>query len=273
MSDKLPIETSEDSVLVAYLDGELAEAERSAIETRLGADANLKARLEYMARGGRPFGECFDVLLREAPSGHLAKILESALATKPKRVVGDQRLHDHRLAQIAAAFVLFLAGGALGVSLPRLLPEIQHVADTERTSGGWRAVVAEYLTLYTNDTLANIPDDAAVRARELEAVGSKLALDLSFEKVVLPQLSLKRSQLFNLDGKPLAQIAYLSPRDGPVAFCIIADGATDEAIRFEQRGGENILFWSKAGHAFMLIGQMPRSGLEPLAASLAKRVI
>src|SRR5207248_10153719 len=57
---------------------------------------------------------------------------------------------------------------------PRLLPEIQHATETERISGGWRAVVAEYLTLYTTDTLANIPDDAAVRARELEAVGNKL---------------------------------------------------------------------------------------------------
>jgi len=272
MSESSVIETSADPILVAYLDGELTEAEGTELQARLGAEPSLKTRLDYLARGGRPFSECFDVLLHDAPSDRLADILENALATKAKRIVWYGRFHDHRFGRIAAALVLFLAGGALGVGLPRFLPEMQIQANTEKTSDGWRAVVAEYLTLYTNDTLANIPDDAAMRARELEAVSAKLALDLSLEKVLLPQLSLKRSQLFNLDGKPLAQIAYLSPYDGPVAFCIIADGGADQAIRFEQRSGENIAYWSTAGHAFMLIGKIPRSDLEPLAAILAKRV-
>ena len=133
-------------------------------------------------------------------------------------------------------------------------------------------VVAEYLTLYTRDTLANLPDDRSRHEAELKSVGDKLALGLSVDKVALDGLVLKRSQLFNLDGRPLAQIAYLTSDDGPVSFCIIADAVNDRGPSFEERHGQNIVYWSKRGHAFMLIGDLPRRTLETLAASLAARI-
>ena len=126
----------------------------------------------------------------------------------------------------AAAIVIFVAGAALGVGSTHLLPrtEVAGGDESAATPDGWRAVVAEYLTLYTRDTLANLPDDRSLHEAELKSVGDKLALGLSVDKVALDGLVLKRSQLFNLDGRPLAQIAYLTSDDGPVAFCIIADG-------------------------------------------------
>ena len=133
-------------------------------------------------------------------------------------------------------------------------------------------MVAEYLTLYTRDTLANMPDDRSLRETELKSVGDKLALGLSVDKVALDGLALKRSQLFDLDGRALAQIAYLTSDDGPVAFCIIADGEGNRDLSFEERQGKNVVYWSKGGHAFMLIGKLSRSALETFAASLAARV-
>lgn len=261
-----------DADLVAYLDGELAESERRALETRIGGDAGLAARLDVLARGGRPFDQAYDLLLRHAPAGRLEAMLAGIIARTTARPAAGHRPPDLRLARIAAGLLLFLAGGAAGVGLPALLPGMMGSAETEASEGGWRAVVAEYLTLYTSDTLAGIPDDMGLRAQELAAVANKLALDLTLDKVALPGLSLKRSQLFSLDGEPLAQIAYLSPRDGPVALCVIADGAGEEAQRFEQRQGRNIVYWSKAGHDFMLIGKTPRLELEKLAALLADRL-
>jgi anti-sigma factor RsiW len=175
---------------------------------------------------------------------------------------------------LAAAIVLFLAGAAVGVGVSNLLPgtEVAGGEEPEASPDGWRAAVAEYLTLYTRDTLANLPDDKAQHEAELKSVGDKLALALSVDKVTLAGLALKRSQVFDLDGRPLAQIAYLAPGDGPVAFCIIADAAKDQQLSFEERRGKNIVYWSKGGHAFLLIGNLPRSTLEPLAASLAARV-
>ena len=263
-----------DSQLLADVDGALSPPEREALGARLAGDPALKARLAELASGSRPFASAYDVLLRNAPRERLAASLERARSRfeagrTEKRWVAAQRW----LRPLAAAIVVFLAGGAVGLGFAHLVPNTQIAGDDSGArADGWRAVVAEYLTLYTRDTLANMPDDRSLRETELKSVGDKLALGLSVDKVALAGLVLKRSQLFDLDGRALAQIAYLTPDDQPVAFCIIADGEGDHQLSFEERQGKNIVYWSKGGHAFMLIGNQSRSTLETLAASLAARV-
>jgi anti-sigma factor RsiW len=268
--------TSADPELLAYIDGVLSPAERQALEARLDGDPALKARLAELAAGGRPFAGAYDLLLRNAPRERLAGAPERARATfaATQQVVAPPRAGRKWLAPLAAAVVLFLAGAAVGVGFTNLLPEGEIAGDdeSEASTDGWRAAVAEYLTLYTRDTLANLSDDKSQHEAELKSVGDKLALSLSVDKVTLAGLALKRSQIFDLDGRPLAQIAYLAPGDGPVAFCIIADAAKDRELSFEERRGKNIVYWSKGGHAFLLIGNLARSTLETLAASLAARV-
>jgi anti-sigma factor RsiW len=263
-----------DSQLLAHVDGALSPAEREALEARLAVDPALKARLAELASGSRPFAAAYDVLLRNAPRERLAASLERARSTFAAARAEKPRFAAQRwLRPLAAAIVVFLAGGAVGLGFAHLLPNSDIAADDLAAKpDGWRAVVAEYLTLYTRDTLANVPDDRSLRETELKSVGDKLALGLSVDKVALDGFALKRSQLFDLDGRALAQIAYLTPDDGPVAFCIIANGESDRQLSFEERQGKNVVYWSKGGHAFMLIGNLSRSTLETLAASLAARV-
>jgi anti-sigma factor RsiW len=171
---------------------------------------------------------------------------------------------------LAAGLLIFAAGAMVGFGLPLVAQRSNEIAESA-AADGWREIVAEYLTLYTSETLADIPEDAAQRARELSTVADKLTLDISPDKVALPGLAFKRAQLFALDGQPLAQIAYLSSY-GPVAFCVIRDDQPDAGREFEERHGQSIVYWSKGGHAFMLIGKVPRSQLETLAATLEQQV-
>jgi anti-sigma factor RsiW len=260
-----------DADLVAYLDGEVDEAARQVIASQLRDDAALRARLDRLKLDKAELGQAFDLVLAGAPKEQLAAILvrAEAAATAARPAGGD----DRWLMRIAAAILIFLVGAAAGYFGPRLLPgapshEESEVADA---SAGWRQVVAEYLTLYTSDTLSSIPDDAALRAEELSMVASKLAVDVSPDNVALPELDLKRAQLFEFKGKPLAQLAYLS-KDGPVAFCIIANGKPDAAPAFEERLGQNIVFWTKGGRGFMVIGKAPRDQIEAVAAALGSRI-
>ena len=64
----------------------------------------------------------------------------------------------------------------------------------------------------------------------------------------------KRALLLQYDGKPLAQIAYLDPETGPMALCIVKSDAGPKAPDLENRKGMNVVYWSNATHAFMLIG-------------------
>ena len=75
-----------------------------------------------------------------------------------------------------------------------------------------------------------------------------------------------------MNGRPLAQIAYLSEHDGPIAFCIIAESETDEPQSFEERLGSNIVYWSKDGRGYLLIGKAAREELEAFAVMLEQRV-
>jgi len=271
MTEKANVVSDEE--LVAYLDDELSGAERSAIESRLNADPAAKERLEYLRAGDRPFAEAFDAVLQSAPSERLRDILLESARGRREPEFGRAWRVDRRLAAIAAAIVLFVAGAVVGANLPGVAPISESESESLDTPDGWRAVVTDYLDLYTRDTLANIAEDPALLDKQLAYVGAKLSLDLSSEKVALPDLALKRSQILDLEGKPLAQIVYLPMDGGPVAFCIIRSGnKAEQAPMFENRQGKNVVYWSKGGHEFMLVGDLSRSQLEPLATSLAARV-
>ena len=256
---------ADDGILTAYLDGELDAGARGALEARLLAEPQLKMRLDHLGRGGRAFGPAYDLLLTAAPEARLAATLADLVAKHAHAGRNAGRSRWRPLMALAAALVIFVAGGLAGYVLPL-------VTATAPVPPGWRQVVAEYQGLTTTETLAAIPDNSATISEELANIGGKLALDLSPDKLALPDVALKRAQLFNFRGKPLVQLAYLSPDSGPLALCIIANGRPDEGVAFEMREGFNIVFWTDHGHGYMLIGKAPRAALEAYAGDLAARV-
>jgi hypothetical protein len=103
------------------------------------------------------------------------------------------------LVRIVVAIVIFLAGVAAGLASHYLAAKVEIDGDDalEGTGGGWRAEVAQFLKLYTRDTLDNLPDDRSLRQTELRSIGRKLGLGLSIDKVSLDGLVLRHSQLLN----------------------------------------------------------------------------
>jgi hypothetical protein len=140
---------------------------------------------------------------------------------------------------MVAAIVIFLAGAAAGLASHYLTAKVEIDGDDplEGTASGWRAEVAQFLKLYTRDTLDNLPDDRSLRQTELRTIGHKLGLGLSIDKVSLDGLVLKHSQLLNFGGRSLALIAYLAPGDGLLALCIIDDSESERGLSFERREG------------------------------------
>ena len=250
-----------DEEITAYLDGELDGAARAVFEARLAANDIARARLETL-RAGRPPAEPFDLILDMAPIERLEAMLEAA-GRPPARIWGS----FGGLRALAAAIVLLILGGAIGFGLSRSLAPTE-VAEAP----SWRAVVADYVALYTPETFALAPTDPKAFAPRLQVVGDGLGLALSPETVALPGLDLKGAILFQYDGKPLGQISYLSTEHGPVAFCIIRNGRDDAPLSFEERRGMNVAFWTTDGRGYLIIGALPREQLEPLAETLIGRV-
>jgi anti-sigma factor RsiW len=136
----------------------------------------------------------------------------------------------------------------------------------------WRAVVAEYISLYTPETLAGPVPPRDVQAAQLASLDGDLRLQLSPEQVALPDIDFKRAQILQYDGKPLAQIAYLDPETGPMALCIVKSDAGRKAPDLESRKGLNVIYWSNETHAFMLIGRIPADRMKELGEDVRRRL-
>ena len=175
----------------------------------MARDPALQARLEVLRRGERPFAGAYEALLcGGACRAACRRCSPSSQRSGPRR----------RPAFGASAHRRRLRGDRRrGRDLRRRrdcgLPRRRRCGRAEPP--GWRQVVAEYQTLTTAETLAAIPDNAAAVSQELGSTRRRLALDLAPDKLVLPHVDLKRAQMFEFRGRPLVQIAYLSPADGP----------------------------------------------------------
>lgn len=257
MSDLKHHPVPSDELLVAFLDGELDGEERRRIDALIKTDPAVAERYEFLARSELPFYDAFAPLLENAPSSDL----EAILANLPSPIAAEPKAGGwNRRSLVAAALALVV----VGVAADRTYLRLQD-ANGESDGSEWRNVVAEYLTLYTNDTLADVTSDPDAQARQLRTVGERLGVNLPASAVLLPGVDFKRAQLLQYDGKPLGQIAFLDPVHGPVALCIVPSKRGAREPQVEERYGMNVVYWSDDGHGYMLVGHSPPDQLNAMA--------
>lgn len=242
-----------DELLVAYLDDELDGDQRQLIDTLLRTDAPVAARLDQLKDGDLPFRTAFDSLLDEAPTERLQAMLKSLPSSNPHRGTLSRR----GFLATAASFVL------AGVVADRLF---MHWHDAE-PDDGWRTSVAEYMALYTPQTLENLTTDIGSHTAQLSSVGEQLGLPLNPQAVNLPGAEFRRAQILDYEGELIGQLTYLDPRHGPLALCITNARQGAQTLAIEERIGLNVVYWSSTSHAFMLIGKNPFEDLRIMAQS------
>jgi len=255
------VATSEDDdrKLTAYLDGELEEAKRMALEARLAADPSLRARLEAMHAAADRTRAAFAALLKTAPVADMRSRLESALAAAPARAATPRR----RVVAIAVAVAIVAFAAGLGAG------RWSVGAGGERAErDDWRQAVVEYMALYTPESFGEAPSPRL--GEELASLSRRLGAPLDVDRLKVDDLSPRRAELLQYDGAPLGQIGYL---DGatPVAFCILRDGEPDEALATSSRDGFAFASWAQGGRGFMLIGKIPVERLMAFARSLKEK--
>jgi anti-sigma factor RsiW len=262
MNGKHIIPTDEE--LTAFIDGELPPAESARIESLVDADENIAERLEFLSRSSLSFKDAFAPLLDAAPQ----EKLEAMLSAIPLR----QRAERTGFASRRGFLGALAASVVAGVIADRAFIGIRKGFSAKDEGSEWRAVVAEYIALYTPDTLAGPVPPADVQTAQLARVAEKLGLTLPPETVTLPGVDFKRAQLLEYDDKPLAQIAYLDPESGPMALCIVRSKVGPKAPDLEGRKDMNVVYWSNQTHAFMLIGHAPADRMQSIADDLRAKL-
>jgi anti-sigma factor RsiW len=250
----------DDAQLVALIDNELDDSNRTALLARLAADEGLRQRYEAFRQTGAPLAASLDELLTQAP---LARLRAALPAEEPPRLP-SRRVSGITLRELAAGIIGILAAGAaawVALSLG-LLRERQD----------WRTAVVEYTNLYTNETFSPLNPDASLQAIELSALGAKVGVNLTPESVALPGLRFTVAFMLSYNGAPLGVVAYVDPSGAPVALCIIANDAPDAPIRSERRDNLSLAWWSRGGRSRLVIGRIPEERAVALAQTLEKRI-
>ena len=265
MSTKHTIPSDED--LTAFIDGELTPEEAARIEAIMNEDESVAERLEFLARASLPFEQAFAPLLAEAPRQILETML-AAIPAQPSARSGPKPAFASRRRFLGALAASLVAG----IAVDRAVIGIGRDFSAKDENSEWRSVVADYISLYTAETLAGPVPAREDQAAQLGPLDEKLGLSLSPEAVSLPGIDFKRALMLQYDDKPLAQIAYLDPETGPMALCIVKSDAGSKAPDLESRKGLNVIYWSNETHAFMLIGRIPADRMKELGEGVRRRL-
>lgn len=245
-----------DEQLVAYLDNQLDSEQRQRIDAAVAEDPMLGLRLQWLNRSSLPFKSAYDELVNQAPVDRMQAMLDTVpSATRPP--LGRRRF-------LAAAAGLVVSG----VLADRLFLSWQASQENDN----WRQLVADYMVLYIPQTLDHLPNDEATQRSQLHTIETSLDLSLSPVQLALPRAEIKRAQILEYDGVPIAQITYLDPVHGPMALCITRSNSGSRHFVRERRHGMNIVYWAGMQHAWMLIGHNPAAELEAMATTLRGRL-
>ena len=264
MSEQVIDHRPSDEILVAFIDGELNASESADVEAWIARDTDTAERFDLLAHSTLPYEQAFAPLLDAAPEG-----LGAMLASLPSPKVSSglmSRMGRRGFLGVAAACLI------AGVAIDRTAVIVERQLDKPSEDEEWRAVVAQYLELYTPETLSTLSSDRATKVAELDTVGAKLGISLTPEAVALPAADFRRAQVLQYDGQPLAQLAYLDPKDGPIALCFIQSEKGPAEPRMERRKHMNVVYWSSNEHAFMLIGYAAAGRLRVASDAVRARL-
>lgn len=256
MTDPLRPMIPSDEQLVAYLDDQLDAEQRSRIDAAINDDPSLSLRLQWLARSSLPFKEAYEELGQQAPMDRLHAMLDTL--PSPARPGLNRRWF------LAAAAGLVVSG----VLADRLFLGWQ----SSQEKHNWRGLVADYMSLYVPQTLEHLPSDEATQRAQLRTIDARLGLNLAPALLTLPRLDLKRAQILEYDGVPIAQITYLDPAHGPMALCVTRSNSGSRHFAHERRHDMNVVYWADTEHAWMLIGHNSLAELEGMAKVLRGRL-
>ena len=234
-----------DDDLGLYVDGEAELELVTSIEKALRNNPELAQRIANLRATTQNFRSVYTQLLDQAPE------------TPPFLQENETRGRPVLLAlasMVAGAAIMF--GGL-------------HFQQTNENPG-WKAVVANYQSLYVTETLTSNAVDPAQRTQVLSRLTDKLGFDFD----ALPDvdgLTFIRAQELGFNGKPLAQLTFLNSQNEPVALCIIKTiQSPDDTISPEEMFGLATYSWNQGGFGILLLGPNENKDLMRAAERFQK---
>ena len=268
----------DDTLLCAWIDGELPPERRAEVEAWLREHPDDAARVRAWSADARSLRSALDPVLDEAvPTALTQTVWRKAPVVLP----------DFAWRRWAAALALFVLGGAVGAGA---MWRVQGSASTHTvlaSSGGWvqRAAVAhsvyvpevrhpvevkaqeEHLSRWLTRRLAVPVKLFDLREQGFELVGGRLLPDAAGPSAQLMYQAITPPGAASAAVKPERVTVYLRK----------PDDATPAAFRYEQQGELGLFYWVEGKSAnsgptgYALVGALPRDKLLALAEAIYRQ--
>lgn len=258
-----------DERLIAYLDGELDEAERAEIARWLEQDEGLRDRTAALGESAGLLRAAFDEVLREPLPERLIAAARGTAApassqgfwrilARIRRILGERRWWIG--VPVAAALAGLLAGVGLGYFAGNEAGTDQAAqqSNVDLASGNWLDSIAGYHKLFVNAgandlALADVLPNAADAAHR---VAQKLPPDFHLPNLKPWGLVFQGARFLIVEGRPATQLFYTTTNKalGPLTVIVATSAKPDLPPTFDHRDGVNMLYWRHHGHAYALVG-------------------
>lgn len=250
-----------DDAIVAWIDGEMCRADAQHFEEQMRSDEHLSGRTAELMKSNQDYSGAFASLLDDAPLEKMQARLAALPEPHSSTPVGVSRR-----ALIAASVSFLMVGSGLGYLLrPASAPDDEnaHIRDLE----------AQYMSLYSVETLLDMDSAPPVLQRGLERAAQDIGMKLQMSQLILQGAELKMVRMLRYETTSIAQIAWINADYGPMALCISpVDEKTTASLQQEQRHSMNLVWWQDAGYQFVLIGRNPSSHLQSNAEQLQRLI-
>lgn len=242
-----------EAMLLAYVDGSLAEAQRLAVEARLGRDPEMAAKVEAYRTQNRALHALFDRHLAE-PLDPVVTGLETQLrkAAAPRRTAGMRAWRPVALAAsvVLVAFVSGFGGGFV-------------LAEYRSRSPASPAVAALQQLPAAEKTAGIVP-----------AGGAMLVSPAGFQPPDFSGLGLRLTGERQLGGAATAvsHLTYERADGRWVSLYVGTAAAGDAPLRAIYPDGRSVLVWRKDGVGYSLVGTIGRDAMMAIASVVAGTV-
>jgi anti-sigma factor RsiW len=252
-----------DELLVAYVDGQLAHKQSSAIERVLAHDDVIARRVAALKKAHRRLEAAFDAVL----AGEEEAAVSHPVPPSPGLLIPWHTLIKAGLgaAGIVLAVGLFIAGYGWPNSTPDRMAsgaDGDHVGSVPQD---WREEVLRAQALLGRASLEIGLDSQGNQDFIAFHIGTAFAPpDLAEEGY-----RFARAQILNFGEEPLAQLLYLGASGAPLALYVKKGGA-DAAPEAKRYGALEGVAWSQGGVAYLLAGESSKP-LAELAETIRNR--
>jgi anti-sigma factor RsiW len=260
--------------LSAYIDGEVAEAEKSELDALLARDDDARALFERL-KAGSTFGNgAFEDFLHDPVPLALVRQIKQGPGITPRfeRVATANlpRRNARVWPRLAAASVaLLLLGGAVGFILGSAIDIADPVTETSERL--WIGEIAEYHRIYSRqkEHLVEVP---ASEASKIESwLASSVGVTFKIPDLARKGLTFEGARLLVANGKPVAQLVYRDRESEVFAICFMKNGSGTQPDQFGEtiRGNLGLVSWQKNDASFVVVGPSSDPVLQDIAHTVA----